>query len=716
MSTVHDRHQIPGWLRRQARRPAILGTGLVVTAALLTGGATALTAGPASADTTTSTQSFTQAGTYQVIVPSNVTTYSLAGLGGAGAAGQPPSDDVSTAGAGGSGSSVTLSFDNPRITVVPGDVLQIVVGAGGGGNIGGTGDGIAGNGGNGGGVTYVYNQTAGFYLLVAAGGGGGGGGSGLFPGYNGGRGGTDGPGSAGVGQFGGYIGLGGSEGTNCFATSGGPDEGFAGFDAPSASADGGGGGGGGGICGGFGGQGSSGSGDGGGGSGYSAWNPNASSSSLTSGSNTGDGSASVSFTVFSQAPAVTSAGCMYATSNGSGHFTAGRVTATGLPAPDVSVINPPSWLGLDSPVNFYPASGAATTSRLLKDLGTVADGQYEVAVEATNSLGTAIAPLSLAIEPGSAPAFVSDSSATATAGTPFDFAVRTASCPPIDVYSLTGLDIAIVGWLVINPNTGELVGTPTAAAVGTHHFTIIAQATGTTGSISQSFTLTVNPPPATAPGAPVIGTAAAGNAKATVNFTPPASDGGAAITTYTVTAADQTNAARGGQTATGTGSPVTVTGLTNGDSYTFTVTATNSAGTGPASSPSNAVTPEPPGRPSADLSVTLSPHATAAAGSTFTETVTVTNHGPWAATDVRTAVTVPGQLTVTDDPGGTKTGPVVRWVDASLGANDSVTYTITFKVAARARGTALIAAATASAKVADPKPFNNAAFITVKFR
>jgi hypothetical protein len=46
--------------------------------------------------------------------------------------------------------------------------------------------------------------------------------------------------------------------------------------------------------------------------------------------------------------------------------------------------------------------------------------------------------------------------------------------------------------------------------------------------------------------------------------------------------------------------------------------------------------------------------------------------------------------------------------------NQSVTYTITFKVAAKARGTVLIAAATASPKVADPKPLNNAALITVK--
>jgi IPT/TIG domain/Fibronectin type III domain len=93
------------------------------------------------------------------------------------------------------------------------------------------------------------------------------------------------------------------------------------------------------------------------------------------------------------------------------------------------------------------------------------------------------------------------------------------------------------------------------------------------------------------PGAPTIGTATAGDTVATVNFTAPASDGGSPITSYTATSVDGTNPANGGQSATGASSPLTVTGLTNGDSYTFTVAAANTNGPGPASGTSNAVVP-----------------------------------------------------------------------------------------------------------------------------
>jgi large repetitive protein len=88
------------------------------------------------------------------------------------------------------------------------------------------------------------------------------------------------------------------------------------------------------------------------------------------------------------------------------------------------------------------------------------------------------------------------------------------------------------------------------------------------------------------PGAPRGVAAKAGDAQVTVSFKAPTSNGGSPITAYTVTSSP------GHITVHGAGSPITVTGLTNGTAYTFTAKATNAAGTGPASIKSNKVTPK----------------------------------------------------------------------------------------------------------------------------
>lgn len=73
---------------------------------------------------------------------------------------------------------------------------------------------------------------------------------------------------------------------------------------------------------------------------------------------------------------------------------------------------------------------------------------------------------------------------------------------------------------------------------------------------------------------------------------PAIDDGGMPVRHYTVTASS-------GQTATTTDARtfLTINGLTNGRSVTFTVTASNAFGTSPASAPSNAVTPTAPAPP-----------------------------------------------------------------------------------------------------------------------
>jgi hypothetical protein len=153
-------------------------------------------------------------------------------------------------------------------------------------------------------------------------------------------------------------------------------------------------------------------------------------------------------------------------------------------------------------------------------------------------------------------------------------------------------------------------------------------------------------PPATFPDAPTGVSAVGANGQATITFTAPVNNGGAAITSYKVTSSPATT------TVTGSSSPITFTGLTNGVSYTFTVVATNSVGDSVASAPSNSVTSATtPGAPTGlvvnagNAEASISFIAGSDGGSAITNYEYSTDGSSWTAlspADASSPVTVTG--------------------------------------------------------------------------
>lgn len=280
---------------------------------------------------------------------------------------------------------------------------------------------------------------------------------------------------------------------------------------------------------------------------------------------------------------------------------------------------------LDTSTNLLALNGGSVVVSTSATAGAVLKGNYKICprnvfgncVSSTVSItvsGTTVAPTAVSAVPG-------NNSASITFTVPAGFAGVT-----ITNYSV-----------VSSPGSISVTGTGSPITVSgltngvPYTFTVTARYSNGITRTSDPSTPVIPTAAITEPSAPLSPTAVAASAQATVSFTTPASNGGTAILDYKVTSNP------GAITATGTASPITVTGLTNGTTYTFTVQARNAIGLGAPSAATNSVAP--PGAVVATV--------------------------PVAPTGVSAAVAGPGALQVSFTPGADGGSPITNYTATS---------------------------------------------------
>jgi len=180
-------------------------------------------------------------------------------------------------------------------------------------------------------------------------------------------------------------------------------------------------------------------------------------------------------------------------------------------------------------------------------------------------------------------------------------------------------DSAITGYVVeYTPAGGSAITRSTGSSATMYLLTFLTNGTAYTVRVAAVSAVGTGPyssapspaTPRTVPDSPMFalaGFATAGNEQVAIEWTAPASNGGAPITDYVVQFSSN-----GGSTwttfsrAASTATTATVTGLTNGTAYVFRVAAVNDAGAGPYVTTPGSRTPAPPA-PSLWKVETLSP-------------------------------------------------------------------------------------------------------------
>ncbi len=250
-----------------------------------------------------------------------------------------------------------------------------------------------------------------------------------------------------------------------------------------------------------------------------------------------------------------------------------------------------------------PVDGASNSLKVTD----LAPGSYRFRVQAVNSAAT----------PPEGPFSVSSPAVTVTSAVAPDApvigtatrgdmsAAVTWAAPASDGGSvITGYSVRVV-----DPATSTQIGLLRTAAADATSLTVAGLANGTAVSFQvqavngvgagglSALSNTVTP--ATVPDAPLIGARRQGPTSASVTWLAPASDGGSAVTGYSVLVLNAATTAQIGplRTAVAGARSLNVSGLANGVAVRFAVRAANTVGNGAFSPPSAAVTPAgAPGR------------------------------------------------------------------------------------------------------------------------
>jgi invasion protein IalB len=299
--------------------------------------------------------------------------------------------------------------------------------------------------------------------------------------------------------------------------------------------------------------------------------------------------------------------------------TASNVEGSGLisgPSAQVTPIGPPG-----------PPTGVSATP---------GDGQASVSWDApTSNGGSAITGYTVVSSPEgvqvNVAGTVTDAVVTGLAnGTAYTFTVTATnpegtgpqSGPPTGVSAVPGDGEATVSWDAPSSDGGASIQSYTVTSTPDGFTTVVggsatdAVVSGLTNGVAYAFTVTAsnsvgNGPqsgpsaqvtPVGLPGPPTGVSATPGDGQATVSWDAPTSDGGTAITGYTVVSSPEGAQVNVAPSA----SQAVVSGLTNGVAYTFTVIASNSVGFSPESGPSAQITPFGP--PDAPTGVSASPN------------------------------------------------------------------------------------------------------------